>query len=394
MEDDLRPTRAAALPALIAATLLVSATACQFGGDEAAGSEEIIIGADLELSGATASVGEAYQRALQLRVNQINASGALGNRKLKLDVKDNRSDSVQSLRNVGEFADDPNLAAIIMGSCGSCAVDAAPTVNEKKIPTIALAPAGEVVNPLNQRRWLFKLAPNAADSAVALTDELETARVKTVGLLHTDDSYGREGKTSLESALSRAGIQVAASRAIKITDTDVTQPVKSLVDQDPDAIVVWTFADQASLAATTASQAGFKGKLYFDAAAAGNLFLGEQARAANGAVMVFTQTMVIDDVIATTPAKAARKQWFRDYTAQYGSYNGFASFAADAVQMVADALAKSPTVDRDSMRNILETTQFDGLSGPIRMTPDNHSGLMPQALTVLVARGGRWRLAG
>jgi branched-chain amino acid transport system substrate-binding protein len=49
---------------------------------------------------------------------------------------------------------------------------------------------------------------------------------------------------------------------------------------------------------------------------------------------------------------------------------------------------------RDGVRDILETSQLDGLSGPIRMTPDNHSGLMPQALTMLVARNGRWRLAG
>ena len=38
--------------------------------------------------------------------------------------------------------------------------------------------------------------------------------------------------------------------------------------------------------------------------------------------MVFTQILAIDDVIATTPAKAARKQWFRDYTSRYGSYSG------------------------------------------------------------------------
>jgi branched-chain amino acid transport system substrate-binding protein len=41
---------------------------------------------------------------------------------------------------------------------------------------------------------------------------------------------------------------------------------------------------------------------------------------------------------------------------------------------------------------VLETSQTDGLAGPIRLTPDNHSGLMPQALTLLVARSGRWRL--
>ena len=49
--------------------------------------------------------------------------------------------------------------------------------------------------------------------------------------------------------------------------------------------------------------------------------------------------------------------------------------------------------DRARIREIVETSQRDGLSGPIRLTPDNHSGLMPQALTLLVARSGRWRLA-
>ena len=57
--------------------------------------------------------------------------------------------------------------------------------------------------------------------------------------------------------------------------------------------------------------------------------------------MVFTQTMVIDDVIATTPAKAARKQWFRDYTARCGSYYGISSFAADALQLITDAAVRA-----------------------------------------------------
>ena len=51
--------------------------------------------------------------------------------------------------------------------------------------------------------------------------------------------------------------------------------------------------------------------------------------------------MVIDDVIATTPAKAARRQWFQDYTARFGGYNGLSSFAADAVQLIADAAVRA-----------------------------------------------------
>ncbi|GAA4688267.1 ABC transporter substrate-binding protein [Phytohabitans rumicis] len=388
----MRSIRSVALSALTAATLVLSVSACQLG-DEAGDTEEIIIGADLELSGPTATIGQAYQRALVLKIDQVNDSGVLGNRKLKLDAKDNRSDPSLSLSNVGEFANNPKVAAVVMGVCGDCVVGAAKTLNDRKIPTIALAPASNVVTPVAERRWIFKVAPNAADSAAALTSELQNAGKKTVGLLYSDDAYGKEGRAALEDALRKAGIEVVAAGQVKSTDTDVSQPMATILAEQPDAIVVWTFADQANLAAASARQDDYQGSLYFDAAAAGDLFLSGQA-ATNGATMIFTQTMVIDDVIATTPAKAARKQWFRDYTAKYGSYYGFSSFAADAVQMVTNALQGATTVNRDSVRAILETSQFDGISGPIRITPDNHSGLMPQALTVLVARSGRWRLAG
>ncbi|BCB86775.1 ABC transporter substrate-binding protein [Phytohabitans suffuscus] len=388
----MRPIRSVTLSALTAATLVLSASACASSDDAGGDFEEVVIGADLELSGPTAAIGQAYQRALELKISQVNDSGVLGSRKLRLDPKDNRSDSSRSLTNVGAFANNPQVAAIVMGTCAQCVDKVADTVRDRRIPTIALAPAGMVASPVQKRQWVFKVGPNAADNAAALAREINDAKKKRVGVLYTDDEYGKEGYAALRAALGTGKVKAAV--AVRPTDTDVSQAVENLLDRpEPvDAIVVWTFAEQAALAAASAAQEGFKGSLYFDGAAAGDLFLSGQ-RATEGATMVFTQTMVIDDVIATTPATAARKQWFRDYTAKYGSYYGFSSFAADAVQMVTNALQQSTSVSRDSIRSIVETSQFDGLSGPIRITPDNHSGLMPQALTVLVARNGRWRLA-
>jgi branched-chain amino acid transport system substrate-binding protein len=186
---------------------------------------------------------------------------------------------------------------------------------------------------------------------------------------------------------------VTAVKSVRPAATDITQAVGTLTDSEPQALIVLTDPDQATLAAMSAKSAGFKGRLYFDAGAAGDMFIPQEAAAAtNDATMVFTQILAIDDVIATTPAKASRKQWFRDYTSRYGSYSGVASFAADAADLIADAVRKVGN-DRERIRAVLETSQTDGLSGPIRLTPDNHSGLMPQALTLLVARKGRWRIA-
>ncbi len=284
-----------------------------------------------------------------------------------------------------------------MGGCHECAVGAVRTVNENKIPTVALAAADAVANPVADRRYVFKLAPNSADNAGALTVELSRRSIATVGLLRSDDPYGQEGATALRREFDKAGIQLVAEASVRDTDTEVDRQANQLTSAEPDALVIWTPPEQAMLAAGAARRSGFTGGLFLDALAAGDLFLGASAKAAERATLVFTQAMVIDDVIATTPAKAARRQWFQDYTARYGGYHGSSSFAADAVQLIVDAelRAGGPAgqVDREGIRNLLETSQLDGLSGPIRMTPDNHSGLMPQALTTLVARNGRWRLA-
>ncbi|MCI4062720.1 ABC transporter substrate-binding protein [Micromonospora sp. R77] len=391
------PIRSASVAALASAVLATTLTGCQFGEGQQ-DTSPIVIAADLELSGAAAPVGKAYQRALDLKVEQLNSSGALGGRQIKLRVADNRSDASESLRNINDFSNDSHVSAIIMGGCNECAVGAARTIVDKRIPTIALASASGVTEPVAERRYVFKLAPNAADTAATLTDELSRRGIRKVAVLNSADSYGQEGLAALRDQVTKAGIKVLRAESVRSTDTDVNDPVGKLVDRKPDGLVLWTPPEQASLAADSARQAKFAGSLFFDASAAGDLFLGGSARSTERATLVFTQTMVIDDVIATTPAKAARRQWFQDYTARYGSYNGFSSFAADALQLIADAVlrsgGKAGTVDREAIRNILETSQLDGLSGPIRMTPDNHSGLMPQALTTLVARGGRWRLSG
>jgi branched-chain amino acid transport system substrate-binding protein len=375
---------------VVASTLLVAGLAgCS--SDDGSGETDVVIGADLASSSATDT---AYARALQLMIEQINASGELGGKRLVLRIQDNRFDPTASLRNISTFADDPTVAAIVTGSCSECVVGAAKTVTEKKVPTIALMAASLTAHiPPATQRWVFKLGPNATDDASALVAELQRTATKRVAVLYSDDLYGRDAFAAVTDSLAKATIKVTAAQKIKPNASDVTQAVGTLAGTEPDALLVLTGPDQAVLAATSAKTAKYKGRLYLDAGAAGDLFIPQEAAAAmNNATMVFTQTLAIDDVVATTPAKASRRQWFRDYTSRYGSYSGVAAFAADAAALISDGVARVGT-NRGGIRNVLETSQTDGLSGSIRLTPDNHSGLMPQALTLLVARSGRWRLS-
>ena len=110
--------------------------------------------------------------------------------------------------------------------------------------------------------------------------------------------------------------------------------------------------------------------------------------------MIAPQSLVIQDVIANTPAKAQRRDWFNAYTSKYGSFSGYSLYAADAIQLVSNVVASTGGSDHQQLRDAMENSQFDGVAGPLRFTPEQHSGLMPQALTTVVDAAYRWRLQG
>jgi branched-chain amino acid transport system substrate-binding protein len=380
--------------AMSAALLALSTGACTSAAP-AADTSPIVIGADLELSGVHAAIGNTYVRALQLRIDQLNAEGGVDGRHITLDTKDNRSDPSVSVANINALAAEPGVAGIIIGACSQCVSDIAKTIDDKQIPTVTLAPASGVVRPVSDRRYVFKLGPNTGDSATVLVGTLHDEVIHTIALLSTDDVNGSDAVSAISGQASRANIGVVSKHIFRATDTDLSQPVRAALNKNPGALVVSAFPGQAELVAKTARDAGYTGRIFFDATAAGDLFLtGQVAAATEGAIMVAPQALVIDDVVATTPAKTARKRWFDDYTSKYGGFSGYSTYAADAVRLLVDAVHTAGGPEHRKMRDIMEDTAFDGISGQVRFTPDNHSGMMSQALISVVARSGRWRLFG
>src|SRR5262249_30386344 len=150
------------------------------------------------------------------------------------------------------------------------------------------------------------------------------------------DAYGIDALTAMTKAANKASLEVGnpAELAAGANPADVAT---RFAGDRPDGVIVLAWPAAAAATVRALRTAGYKGRIALDATAAGPLFLaGDNGQ--YGESLVFTQTLAIDDVIATTPAKAAQKQWFEDYTARYGSYQAQASFAADAVQIIVDSV--------------------------------------------------------
>ena len=158
---------------VIASAAIVATTAGCAANSGANRPADIVIGVDLASSSPTDT---AYGAALQLMVDQINASHQLGDRRLALRVQDNRLDPTASLSNVSGFAADPSVVAVVMGSCGECLALSARTIDEQKLPTIALTGADLRRIPAAEQHWIFKVGPNSTDDAAVLDFFKTTSR--------------------------------------------------------------------------------------------------------------------------------------------------------------------------------------------------------------------------
>lgn len=378
--------------AVIGVTALVLASGCSAAGGTV---EEVVIGADLELSGPSAGIGKVYAQALQLKIEQVNAEGVLGGRKLTLALRDNRSFPSTSVSNVTTLAADRTVAAMITGVCAECSLASVKPINDAKVPTIALALPTAVGSPVTERKYVFKLSPNLNDDATVLLTEIARTGAKKMGVIATEDEYGKEVVDFLTNRISKIqGSSVVTPERVGVDEASFAAAAGRVAKAKPDAVMVLAYSPLAGQVSKSLRDAGFTGRIFLGASAADNLFLtGATAKALDGAGMAFTPTLVSDDIIATSPAKAARLAWFRDYLSKYGTYAAYASFAADAVELIVQAIVDTNSTDREVLRNAIETSRLDGLSGPLRLTPDNHSALAPQAVAMLVAANGRWRLA-
>ncbi|MFF2654186.1 ABC transporter substrate-binding protein [Streptomyces sp. NPDC058045] len=382
----------AGLAAGALALTVLAAAGCAAGEDKHQGGEDLVIGASLELSGPTASIGTTYRQALELEVDRLNRSGPPGGRKIRLVIRDNKTTPQQNIANVKALVEHDKVDALITGACSACMVPVAPIVEHLKMPTVSLASASAITEPVTQRHYTFKISPSPAQDAAVLVSALKQRRIKTIGLINVDNVYGEDGRRSVTQRAEAAGIRIISRQRFEQDDQDMSPQVGKLAEARPDAIVVWAVMPAAGIIAKNTKDSGYKGGLYLDAGAGAELFVkGAGTAVAEGTRMVFPRVLAIEDVADTSDYVAEQKRWVKDYRDKYGAYSGFASFAADAARMIADAGAD--TDSREALRDALEKEAFDGLSGRIQNTAEQHSGIQAQSLALLEVRNGEWHIA-
>ncbi|MGC5332999.1 ABC transporter substrate-binding protein [Micromonospora sp. DT62] len=388
------------LLAATAGTLLLSACGRDEpgGGDRATtvapGGQELLIGVSLELTGPGAALGVLQQRALEITLESLNAKGVpIGNlrRAVRLEVRDNAGNPALAARQATALARDGGVHALLGGTMAETSMALAGVAQKERVPFLSLAFGDGIVLPLAQRTYVFKMTPDAGDMARRLARLIASQRLSRVALLAADGLHGDSGVRAMTGALRTAGVALSTATRLPRTGEDLRRAARAATGSRPDGVVVWATAPDSAAAVGALRRAGYDGPVFLDAGGVAEQTLeGGNAALLEGAYAVHPTSLGGAMLANTTMSALDRKEFVYRYVQLHGGFSGFAPYASDAVQLIADAARLSTSVDRGRIRAFLQNQVTEGMAGMYSFTPIRHGGMDQGSLGVYTVSAGAW----
>ena len=370
-------------PLLFAATL--SAAQAQ---------ETIKIGGLLETSGPIASLGQPGLDGAQLAVEQINAKGGIGGRKLELINLNTEGDNTKTVTAAKRLLEQNEVVALVgpMNSGSSYAV--IDTVQRASTAMISNGGSRGIVLPPQDKKWIF-LAP-LTDVLVqsVMMNDMKRRGIKNIALLNADSPFGTSGREQLEKNAASFGLTIVAQQAYGNDDKDMTPQLTKIRSANPEAVIVWATGPGQAIAVKNYRQLGISAPLYLSHAANDFNFLRLAGGSADDILIPSSKIYVIDSLKDSDPQKQALSSFVHDYQAKYGKPPAtFAGNAYDAVNMIAEAIKKAGP-DRAKIRDAIEGLKDQvGVTAVYSYAPDDHYGAKADTVVLLTVKDGKFALA-
>ncbi|MDR7593310.1 MAG: ABC transporter substrate-binding protein, partial [Armatimonadota bacterium] len=148
----LRPTlrpRPAGLALLAALALLVGLTP-----PGAAQPATVKIGFVVDITGPASSLGVPERNTVQLYEAELGtARGPQGEVRIQYLVTDGESDPTKAVIATKRFIEEERVAAVVCCTTSPASLAIIDTVQRARVPTISLAAAVTIIEPVEQRRW-------------------------------------------------------------------------------------------------------------------------------------------------------------------------------------------------------------------------------------------------
>lgn len=352
------------------------------GGDNT--SDVIRVGVYADLTGPTSSFGQSTKNAIELAVEEINAAGGVGGKKIQLVVEDDQGTPEKAKTVISKLVNQDKVHAVLGEVASSNSLAAAPVAQEAKIPMITPSSTNPKVTEVGDyiSRVCF-IDPFQGGTMAKFA--ANTLKAKTAAVLGDVNSDYSKGLTQFfEEEFTRLGGKVIMKDSYTQTDPDFKTQLTKIRAQNPDVIYVPGYYGQVGIIAKQARELGMNMPLL-----GGDGWDSPEIWKLGGESL--KNTFITNHYSAENPAPEIQ-DFVKNYKAKYGSApDSLAALAYDATKILADAIKRAGGTDSAKLKDAINATQnFAGVTGKISLD-DKRNAVKPAVVLELDPAAGAFK---
>jgi branched-chain amino acid transport system substrate-binding protein len=217
-----------------------AALASGFPAPAIANSDPILIGYLPALTGPSSSTGVGINRGIQLAVQELNAAGGIGGRKLELITRDTQSDPTKAVNGAAELTHGQKVSVVFgpVNSGESLAV--VPLLARANTPQVHPCWVDTLTDP-KKYPMCFRNAPtNQQIGGAANRYVVEVLKRKKVAVVSDTTGYGTASVNAYVPMLKGMGAEVIYQGNVDAANPDLKPELLRMQSAGAEAIMPWS----------------------------------------------------------------------------------------------------------------------------------------------------------
>jgi ABC-type branched-subunit amino acid transport system substrate-binding protein len=396
-----------ATAALSAVTLALALAACGEGaGSKDSNDGTVSIGLLIPLTGEYGDFGATWQKAVEMIVEEANATGALPDgATLKIEVADEATgDAEQAVEAARKMIDSQGVSAIVGPTSGPM-LALEPIAKRSRIPVISSS-AGSVALSRIGGEYLFRTVPSDDDDRIAIAKFLESKNATKLSMFVENSPSPISTAAATKEAFEAQGGTVLKEVRVNPGESSYRAAVGQVLADDPPWIMCACSQQAGTSILKELSSAGYEGER-----------LVTPDLTTSGAIKAVGQD-AMQGAYGEVAAADNESVVYKDFVAKYTERNGEEELAPltantyDATAIVILAMIASGSTQGSDVAEMLadvssapgkkvstvtegaaalaagEDIDYDGASGPVEL---DKTGTAASSYSILQATGPAWK---
>lgn len=351
------------------------------GGDKATG-DEIVIGANFELTGNVAQYGANANNGLKLAIKEVNDAGGINGKKIKIVEADAKSEAAEAVNAATKLISDDKVIALIGPAVTANVIAESQVATDNMVPVIGPAATNPDVTVENGqvKPYIFRACFIDPQQSEVMAQFARKDLMANKAVLYIDSSsdYSKSLGKIFKEKFEADGGQVVMEEAFLAKDQDFKAALTKIQTANADVIFVPAYYEEVGKIIKQARELGITAAILGTDGWDDSKVIDIAGKDALNNTYFCTHYFEGDDEV---------QGFIESYKKEYNNDpNVFAALGYDAGKMIVNAIERSGD-DYSKIRDNIETiTDLQVGTGKITMDAATHNPI--KGIVVIETKDG------